>query len=169
MRNLKTLCLVDESFQKSFPNWIIFIQKIIDYSNKHLRKTNIKLTPEIKKWKTKEIKKTYGEHIKSASKYSKKYHLIIGFTNKKSFLDYPSYCGINQGKISIIARFFPIKIPLLYKYGLKKLTLHEVGHIFGLKDYFFTHLNIMDNFLGRFTSRFNEKQIKSIKGYCLKT
>lgn len=165
MNKLKTLCLVDESFQKVFADWKKFTKEIVDYSNKYLKKVNIQLTPKIKKWKTKQIKKTYNEHLKNISKYSKKYHLVIGFTNKAHFFDYPFYCGINQGKLLIVGKFFPIKIPLLYRYGLKKLTLHELGHSFGLKDSLFTNFSIMDNFLGIFTSRFNKKQRKTIKKF----
>lgn len=160
---LKTLCLTDQSFQKSFPDWEKFIKEIIEYINSALKETKFELKPTIKKWETKNLKRTYNSHFLSTEEHRKKYHLVIGFTNKLFLLDHPFCCGMSYKKNIIIAKFFPIKIPLLYKYGLKKLTLHELGHFLELNDSFFTKISIMDNFFGTFTSRFTKKQIEAIK------
>jgi DNA-binding transcriptional regulator GbsR (MarR family) len=68
----------------------------------------------------------------------------------------------------ITTKYFPIRIPFLYKIGLKKLTLHEVAHIFGRRNSFFTKFSIMDNFFGLFISRFTKKQKRKIKRYLKK-
>ena len=160
---IKTLCLADQSFQKSFPDYKLFIREIISYINVHLKNSNTSLSATIKSWDTKNIKKTYKDHLKNMFKNTKKYDLVIGFTNKKIFWDHPLWCGINYEKNIMIGNFFPIKIPFLYRYGLKKLTLHELGHFLGLNDSFFIKFSIMDNFFGIFASRFTKKQLATIR------
>ncbi len=167
MKKPKVLCLANKSFQKSFRNWEKFIKEILNYANSQLKKTNFKLFPKIKTWETEGIKKTYNAHLKELSQHIKKYDLIIGFTNKQLFWDRPHWCGISYGNLLIIAKYFPIKIQFLYRYGLKKLTLHEIGHFFGLSDSFFTKISIMDNFFGMFSSKFTKKQINTIKKFKL--
>lgn len=90
---------------------------------------------------------------------------MIGFSDRLFFWDYPSLCGISNENLIIIANYFPIKIPFLYKLGLKKLTLHETGHVFNIRDSFFTKFSIMDNFFGIFTSKFTKKQRRKIRNY----
>jgi len=160
---LRTLCLVDQTFQKCFLDWKRFIKEIVNYLNKKLEGTEIKISPTIKKWDTKKLKRTYTSRLLDMEKKMKNYDKIIGFTNIMIFKDYPLYCGIGEGDRLIITNFFPIKIPFLYRYGLKKLTLHELGHTFGLRDSFFLKFSIMDNFFGIFTSKFTKKQIEIIK------
>ena len=165
MKKLKTICLVDETFQNSFMSWRRVIEEIMSYCNKHFRKFGIEFDFIIKKWDSSRIKNTFDCHIKSIDKYEKSFDRVIEFTNKRAFKDNPTWVGASEGNKSIIMQFFPMKISILYLYGLKKLTLHELGHTFGLKDTYFCRFSIMDNFLGVFTSRFTWKQTKLIKKY----
>ncbi|MEK6886397.1 MAG: hypothetical protein AABW88_01050 [Nanoarchaeota archaeon] len=61
-----------------------------------------------------------------------------------------------------MTQYFPHKIPVLYEYGLAKLTLHEFGHTFGLADSYAKELSIMDYTFGAIISRFTKEQLKNM-------
>ena len=172
MREIKTLCLVNKNFVKSFKNYNLLIRKIIKFSNKRLNRCSINLKPLIK---IKDIKGNNDDEILDKLNLEKGEIIIyfihqnnlksLNYKTRKGKFEDVHLKGVADKKSIIISKFFPIKIPFLYKYGLKKLTLHEIGHMFGLDDTFFKKLSIMDYRGGIFASRFSKSERDKIKKY----
>ncbi|MBU2052715.1 MAG: hypothetical protein V1788_02000 [Nanoarchaeota archaeon] len=159
-KKIKIHCFVDKKFKEEFSDWKKFIREILDYSGKHLK---VPINIEISKWNNEELPRKFNSYLGDLNKKMVKSDINIGFTGKEFFIDAPFNCGMALDKSVIVAKFFPVKIPLLYRYGLKKLTLHELGHMFYLKDSFGWKFSIMDNFWGIITSRFTKKERGIIK------
>jgi len=172
MRILKAICFADENFENSFKDYKKLIQTMIKFSNKRLNKLGIHLEHSLGKRVIKG--KSYDEILDNIG--LNKGDIIIYFTyqNHLKLSEYKTRRGkikevypagvADKNKI-IISKFFPIRIPFLYKYGLNKLTLHEIGHMFQLEDTFFKKFSIMDNRWGVFTSRFNRSEKEKVKRY----
>jgi len=138
--------------------------ELIKYSSKNLPKEFL-LKHKTKKIEIPKMKQRWEKYLDYLNK-QKKQEIVILFINKGFFrIFWPPAIGIACKNKVILNTVFPIKIPAIEKFLLKKCVLHEINHHFELTDSLFNKFSIMDYGTLLFTSRFTKSQLKKIKEY----
>ncbi len=163
-RAIHTLCLVDETFAKSFPDYKDLIKDTIKYVNKKLPEEFL-IKYKLKRFSSKKINPTWDDYYDKILK-KQKGELKIMFVDKGLFkIKKPKAAGVTYRNNIMISTIFPLKLPILYRHYLGKVLLHEMGHTFGLGESIFLRVSTMDYFFVFFVSRFTKPQKYEMKKY----
>ncbi|MEK6886398.1 MAG: hypothetical protein AABW88_01055 [Nanoarchaeota archaeon] len=79
---LETFCLIDESFQKAFPNVERTINRVFDFCNKKLNAINVELRPLVANWNTNDLPATLDGSLSNLSEHEEHFDRVAGFTHK---------------------------------------------------------------------------------------
>lgn len=162
-RTRSTVCLVDETFMKAFPDYKRLVKRIVTYLNIKLPEGFL-IKYRLEKFSSEKIGLTWEDYQKEVvNKHKEEFKIIL--VDKGWFRIKPFAGAVTAENGIIISTIFPLKIPWMYKFFLKRVALHEMGHIFGLNDGIFANFSIMEYFSFLLFPRFTKAQKEKIKIY----